>query len=91
LAIVFVPGLIGVEASLLGQQLEEFSIGLGEGLAGFVQEFGDIATRDFDADHVLEKIPNPAVGSMDFTLEIDRQAREPRAFDLPGFSLVLSS
>jgi hypothetical protein len=49
-----------------------------EGLAGFVEEFGGLAARDLDADHVLEQISHPAVGSMDFSLEIDRQARQLR-------------
>ena len=62
---------------MLRQEFDEFSIGLGEGLAGFVQEFGDLAARDFDADHVLKNISNPAVGSVDFSLEIDGQARQP--------------
>jgi len=64
--------------NLFRQQLDELSIGLSEGPTGFAEQFGDVASRDFDADHVLEEISNPAVGSMDFTLEIDGQAGQSR-------------
>lgn len=43
LAIVFVPGLIGVETGLLGQPFDQLFIGPGEGLAGFVEKSSHIS------------------------------------------------
>ena len=78
LAVFFVPGLIAVEVSLLGQQFDELSIGRSEGLAGFAEQFGDVAPRHLDADDVLEEVSNPTVRSVDSALEVSDQARQPR-------------
>jgi hypothetical protein len=78
LAVVFVSGLIGVQVSLCGQQLDELSIGPSAGLAGFAEKYGDIPPRDYDADHVLAEIPNPGIGSMDFALEVNDQTGQAR-------------
>lgn len=52
----------------------QVAIGRPEGLAGFAEQFGDVAPRNLDANDVLEKVPNPTVRGVDSALEVSDQA-----------------
>ena len=73
------PGFVGVELGLVGQQLHELAIGLAEGLAGLAQQFGHIATRNLHAHHVLEEISDATVGTVDLAFKVNHQAGQAGA------------
>jgi len=60
--------------SLLGQQFHELATGRPEGLAGFAEQFGNVAPRNLDANDILEKVSNSTVRGVDSALEVSDQA-----------------
>ena len=64
---------------LLGQQGQQLGVRLGEGLRGFLIQFGQVIAGDLQAEHIAKEVLNGRIRSMQLAFEVADQAGEARA------------
>ena len=55
-AVFLMAGLVGIDVRLLGQQGQQLRVGLGEGLGGFLIQFGQVTAGNLQAQHVAKEV-----------------------------------
>ena len=83
-AIFLVTRFVDVQGGLLRQQVDQLQVGLLEDLGRFLNQFGQIPSRNLQTEHIGEKVRDAGVGSMHLAFEITDQAGQARSAHPPG-------